>query len=114
MALYRYFTSQQWGKVWAQPTRYANGTLAVQLWCCGEEGGPPIEPLATLSVNLPESASLPERCFYVKDWSENEEIAAEAFASGWFRLRGDLPMAFSGHVVAEAWEMLEENANAKA
>jgi hypothetical protein len=33
------------------------------------------------------SNELPENCFYAKTWQENEEIAAEALASGWFKER---------------------------
>jgi hypothetical protein len=55
-----------------------------------------------------DSADLPKDCFYVKDWSENERIAEEALASGLFKVREDLPMASSGHVVAEVWQLLPE------
>lgn len=83
------------------------GPLAIQLIDV-EEG----EPYATLSVNMykPEcsqdSKDLPPNCFYVKDWSENTGIANEMRTSGLFKERPDLPMAASGFVMAEAWELL--------
>ena len=101
------FRSPRWGQVDVHRATYgkADGPTAVLLTI---EGG---EPLATLSVNMyrPEcsrsSADLPADCFYVKDWSENEAIAAEAIASGLFERRGDLPPARSGYVTAPVWQI---------
>ena len=60
-----------------------DGRLAVEL--VHEDG----EPVATLSVNMPESAHLlGEGEFFAKTWSENEEIAEDALASGIFRDTG--------------------------
>jgi hypothetical protein len=107
----RTFTSERWGEVTIHATKYANnGALAVQLTSMGDFGP---EPLTTLSVNMAhgqnaESKDLPEGCFYAKDWSENEELAHEAAASGWFKFRDDIPPAISGYVCAEAWELLDE------
>jgi hypothetical protein len=52
-----------------------NGALAVALW--DEEG-----PYADVSTNLPESGKLPQDEFFLKDWSENEELANELIKKG--------------------------------
>lgn len=106
------FESARWGKVIASKATYerADGPLAIVLQT---ENG---EPLATLSVNMyrPEcshdSRDLPAGCFYAKDYGGQEEIAAEALASGLFRERDDLPTAYSGYVSAPAWELAQESA----
>jgi hypothetical protein len=47
------------------------------------------EPAAMLSVNIPEDTHrLGPNEFFVKTWSENEQIAADARASGIFRDTG--------------------------
>ena len=101
------FQSNRWGLVRASRSTYGqrNGPCAVTL---ALDNG---EPLATLSVNMykpdcsHESSDLPADCFYVKQWSENEVIARDAFASGLFVLRDDLPMASSGFVTAPVWQI---------
>ena len=101
------FHHSRWGKVTALAASYngAKGPLAVVLTCSGDE------PLATLSVNMykpqcsADSKDLPADCFYVKDWSENEDIAEYARASGLFLERPDLPVAISGYVCAEVWQL---------
>lgn len=95
------FESREWGTVEVHEGEYTGGNLAVQLLLPGGE------PLAKLSVNLPESKNLPPRCFYGKDWSENLVISAEALRSGLFKIREDLPIAITGFVWANAWEILE-------
>lgn len=102
------FQSARWGNVVASRGNYGGpqGPLAIVLQC--EDG----EPLATLSVNMyrPEcshdSRDLPAGCFYVKDYGGQEDLAAEALASGLFKTRGDLPEASSGFVSAPAWELV--------
>jgi hypothetical protein len=102
------FKSRRWGEVKVVRSNYlfANGPIAVKLETADGE------PLATLSVNMyrPEcsqdSRDLPADCFYVKRWSENEELSAEALASGLFVERPDLPEADSGHVSAPAWQIV--------
>lgn len=101
------FQSRRWGPVRVLRTNYngAHGPLAVVLQCADGE------PLATLSVNMyrPEcsrdSKDLPADCFYVKRWSENEALSAEALASGLFVERPDLPEAESGWVSAPVWQL---------
>ena len=55
---------------------------------------------ATLSVNFPE-VKLEEGEFAVKTWSENEQIAADALASGIFIDTGKRIQ--SGYVEASVW-----------
>lgn len=106
------FTSHRWGPVIAWRATYgaADGPLAVLLLRANGER------LATLSVNMYEpecsrdSRHLPPDCFYVKQWSENESLAAEALASGLFIERPDLPVAHSGHVTAPVWQIKEAKA----
>ena len=100
------FKSAKWVDVGVYSATYGkSGPLAISLIC--DDG----EPLATLSVNMytPEcsadSSALPKDCFYVKTWSENETLAAEALASGIFKQRDDLPTARSGFVSAPAWQI---------
>lgn len=72
------------------------------------------EPLATLSVNMDhgqtglQSHELPEGCFYAKEWNENELVAADCLASGWFELVPELPRIASGYVEARVWRLREE------
>lgn len=97
------FHSARWGKVEVYVTTHlsANGPLAIQL--IDSDGA----PLAILSVNMPDSKNLPANCFYMKDWSENEELAREAMnVSELFRHRPDLPKATSGFIVADAYELV--------
>jgi hypothetical protein len=99
------YKSKRFGVVEVVQGNYGgpDGPVAIQLFSDGE-------PLATLSVNMyrPEcsqdSRDLPKGCFYMKEWSENELVAAEAKVSGLFAMRPDLPIALSGYVSAEAWE----------
>lgn len=101
------FQSRRWGSVRVMRATYggATGPTAIVLLC---DNG---EPLATLSVNMyrPEcshdSSDLPPDCFYVKRWSENAEISAEALASGLFTERPDLGRAESGFVAAPVWQV---------
>jgi hypothetical protein len=102
------FASREWGVVRTARSTYAEagGPLAVMLLT---ESG---ELLTKLSVFMyrPEcsedSRDLPPDCFYLKNWSENEELAAEALAAGLFKLRPDLPTSLSGWVEAPAAELL--------
>lgn len=65
------------------PTYRTGDRLAVEL--VQEDG----ETFTMLSVNLPKSAHLlgPNE-FFAKTWSENEEVAEDALASGIFRYTG--------------------------
>lgn len=100
------FETQEWGQVDVLRATYerADGPTAVILECGGE-------PFTKLSINMyrpacsHDSKDLPAGCFYVKTWSENEDIAARAFASGLFVLREDLPRASSGFASAPVWQI---------
>ena len=77
------------------PTRrYGTVTVVMQTYevgsnCAVELVDDKGEPMFMLSVNLPESSHLlREREFFVKTWSENQEIAEDALASGIFRRTG--------------------------
>jgi hypothetical protein len=96
------FRSQEWGTVAVYRTTYADGALAVVL-----ESDDDGEPLAKLSVNLSDSLDLPLDCFYVKDWSENMQLATEALKSGLFILRAGIPSAHIGSIVADVWQIKE-------
>jgi len=101
------FVSARWGRVvvWRATYGAADGPVAVVLRRANDE------PLATLSVNMytpdcsRDSRDLPPDCFYVKGWSENESLAAEALESGLFKVRNDLPAAHAGFVTAPVWEI---------
>lgn len=100
------FQSKQWGTVLVYRATYGaeDGPTAIVL---DLESG---EPLAKLSHNMympqcsRDSRALPADCFYVKD-HDQEELAAEAMASGLFQLRDDLPRAASGFITAPVWQI---------
>ena len=94
------FPTRQFGTAIVQKLAYQKGDhLAVQL---DDENG---EGLATLSINIPESAHLLGKDeFFAKTYSENETIARDALASGIFRDTGrtsggalDAPIWVSTH-----------------
>jgi hypothetical protein len=103
------FMSPRWGHVDVIRASYGgpNGPVAIVLTSPDDPA-----PIATLSVNMyrPEcsqdSRDLPPDCFYVKQWGGQEEVAADALASGLFIERPDLPVAESGYVTAPAWQLV--------
>lgn len=96
------FSTQDWGTVTAKRSRYAEGGTAVLLFTADGE------PLGALSTNFwMISRILPSKCFYLKDWSENAQLAVDALASPLFRLRKDLPWADNGSIRAMACEIVE-------
>lgn len=103
------FQSKRWGTVHVLFSTYGSttGPMAVALECADGE------PLAKLSVNMyrpqcsHDSRELPAGCFYAKDYGGQEELAAEALASGMFKLRDDLPRAASGFITAPVWQVVE-------
>lgn len=78
------FLTRSFGRAEVKTGRYqSNGALAVELV---DENG---ESIAMLSANFPESAHLlGKNEFFAKTWSENEEIAEDALASGIFKDTG--------------------------
>lgn len=62
---------------------------------------------ARLSTVTSESTELPERRFAVKNWSENQALAAEALESGEFIDTGETIQ--TGMVYAPVWEIPEDH-----
>lgn len=84
--------------------RYQDGNLAVR----AESGG---EQFATISVNLPESNSLPRDAFYAKHWSENETFPEQLVAQGVIKPY-PAPVASSGFVSGiRAYQLVETKPN---
>ncbi len=102
------FQSKTFGTVLAIRATYEgpDGPTAVLLEADGEA-------LGVLSVNMykPESSQdskdLQKDCFYVKNWSENAQLAEDAAKSALFVLRADLPEARSGFVSSPVWQIVE-------
>ena len=82
---------------------YGNGATAVVV------ATPEGESFATLSVNLPESASLPPDTFYLKTWSENEDVSKAAIDAGVIEPANPflVPPVRSGFVTARAYTIKE-------
>ena len=101
------FQSARWGTVSVYRATYGTADGPVAILLLDKEG----ELLTKLSINLhkPEcscdSRDLPADCFYVKEWSENAEIAEEVHLSGLFIERPDLGWGHSGFVVAPVWQV---------
>jgi hypothetical protein len=86
------------GEARIETTKYQLGGLAVFL--IDNHNG---EPIATLSTCIPDHVhKLEEGEFFVKNWSENETLAQEAFESGLFIDTGK--SAATGYVVAPVWK----------
>lgn len=64
--------------------KYRTNVLGIQLMC--DEGA-----FATLSVNLEVKPS--EGCFWLKAWSENEELAKFMLDNGYVELTGKVAQA---------------------
>ena len=90
------FETRSFGRANVITKAYQNGGgLALELVDDSDES------IAMLSVNLPESSQfLGEDEFFVKTWSENEEIAEDALASGIFR---DTGRTCDGFLRAKIW-----------
>ncbi len=91
------FSTASFGKVTARFESYTNGgTMAVEIY--DEED----DFVTMLSVNLPEFQSeLASNEFFAKIWSENEEIARDALASGVFKDTGRRV----GFINAPVWKL---------
>lgn len=94
------FNSKRWGKVLIEESYYAQGNRMALLLIHNDGCR-----LATLTTNMPEH-DLEEGEFFVKDWSENQELAAEAMASGLFVDTGK--RVGSGHVPVPVWKFKQE------
>ena len=94
------FETKKYGKVYVSLGLYSQGgNKAITLV---SPGGMVI---AKLTVNIPELKLQPGE-FFVKTWSENESIAADALASGLFVDTGR--RVSTGHVEAQIWRTKEE------
>jgi len=79
---------------------YPNKRVAIQLFIDSDDS-----PFATLTTNLPDK-HLEEGEFFIKDWSENEEVAILCMASGLFKNTGK--GVHSGFVSVPIWRFSEE------
>lgn len=87
----------------AELGQYPNGATGLKL--TGDYG----TPYGTLSVNIVEASDkLPKNQIYVKDWSENEDIAIDAIHQGLIKLVDDGKPFATGHVVAKVYEINPE------
>lgn len=98
-----------WGEATVFRTSYATTQTLAIMARITETG----EPLGKLSVNLAhgqarQSKDLPSDCFYAKDWQENEALARECLASGWFEIDFDQPPGVSGFNVYDVWRLRKE------
>lgn len=93
------FKTSSFGVARVKTSQYSDGNLAVLL---EDEFGLPI---SKLSVNMPDSAYLlNENQFFAKTYSENEEIAQDALASGLFRQTKTIVK--NGWVTCPVWEIV--------
>jgi hypothetical protein len=93
------FKTSSFGVARVKTSQYSDGNLAILL---EDEFG---SPLSKLSVNMPDSAYLlSENQFFAKTYSENEELAQDALASGLFRQTNTIVK--NGWVSCPVWEIL--------
>jgi hypothetical protein len=102
----RSFPTADFGTAHIDEAKYANGGLAIQLYCTGEDDFS--EPLARLSTWHDATPFLPKNCFFVKLYGENELIAEDAAKSGWFKPRNDLGARHGKFARWPVWELLDE------
>lgn len=89
--------TKQFGKAILTLNRYADGgQVAIELI------SPEHEPIARLTVNMPE-VKLEPREIIVKGWGENEQIIEDCRASGYFFDTGK--RIKTGFVTAEVWKI---------
>lgn len=81
---------------------YADGSLAV----CAVEARTR-EPYGHLSVNVGDHTELRPGEFYLKDWSENEELADALVLSGAIKPVLDQPAFHTGFVTAYCYRIAE-------
>lgn len=95
------FKSKLYKTLYVNKRQYAGGRMALQL------NMPDGQLAAVLTVNIPECDKLlgPGE-FFIKTWSENEEIAKEALASGLFVDTGR--RVENGFVEAQIWKWADE------
>lgn len=96
------FTVNAWNKKWLVEihlAKYQDGeTTAIQLIDVRSQ-----EPFATLTCNIPGVYLEPDEVL-IKRWSENEQVANAALATGWFVETGKIVP--TGFCIAEIWRIL--------
>lgn len=96
------FKVDAWGEKWAVEihlTKYTRGQATViQLINTNAQ-----ELFATLTCNIPGVNLAPDEVL-IKRWSENEQIANAALATGWFEETGKIVP--TGFAIAEIWRIL--------
>lgn len=92
----------RWGECKFNIISYAKGGTAVIITALDGEH------ICTLSVWVEGSENLPNNVCYIKDWSENQQIAEEAIEKGLINLRDDFPIVPSGYVNIFAYEIAPE------
>ena len=80
------------------PITYVGGNPGVRLETVDGQ------PYATLSVNLP-GETLPEGSFFLKDWSENRDLARALIAQGVIVIDETVDPVPSGHVMVRAFRI---------
>jgi len=95
------FTLHLWGQdepLYLTTNHYSNnGALAVELMS-PEEG-----PYAIISLNMPDSDKLPSNEFFMKDWSENQEVAEQLIKKSIILPTGK--QSASGFVLAKSYKI---------
>lgn len=81
--------------------QYAKGGIAVEARCA-------TGVYAIISVNLPDAPPLPKDQFYLKSWSENEQIARSMIAEGIIEVVNPPVRAQLEFVTAEAFRFTEQ------
>lgn len=92
----------RWGECKFNISSYAQGGTAVIITALDGE------PICTLSVWVEGSENLPKNICYIKDWSENQQIAEELIEKGLIKLREDFPVIWSGFGTIWAYEIIPE------
>ena len=78
-----------------------SGGTAVEAWSAGES-------VCIISVNPPGAPRLPENQFYLKTWSENEEIPLAMIGEGIIQEVNPPVTAQSGFATVHAYQFTEQ------
>jgi len=92
---------QKYG-IYLSKKEYHNGCLAI---LASTDDG---EPFATISTLLPESENLDKDSFYVKNWSENEEVVDQLIKQGVLIVDRKAPVVATGFVLVAAYKLNEK------
>jgi hypothetical protein len=82
---------------WFEVDKYGNGCTAINFM--SEEG-----PYGRLTTNLAKESVKVRPNFYIKDWSENEDISAAAWRTGLFVKLGEMEC---GYAIAKLWGLAD-------